>query len=423
MDGQPFPDDDLPIFKVTEAVREAVPALIALWGFSDSGKTYSALRLGRGLVGPKGKIVVIDTENKRAKLYAGLFGGWQHIDMQPPFTPQRYTAAFDAARRAGANVIIVDSMSHVWEGEGGVLDQADASTSKGLMKWKAPKTAYKRMTNALFRSPVHMIFCVRAKEKFVQQLDSRGKESIVSAGHVPICDNRFIYEMTVAAHMESGTRCPLGPVKAPDPIARAIVPGEYIAEECGEKIAAWLAGGAPVDHETAALATSARAVAAEGTEALRKWWMTLSKAQRASLGDIIAELKDLATEADAEAEEARQRVDDANQGGDPLDDPFTRSETASAASAKPEATDRPDPEPAGETSPSPAAAADAPPKLPAKPTRDHWRAWTEWAVAEGLKLKTVDDVAAFVKAHAAVLGKLDEHEPSMRQEIRAALGE
>src|SRR6185437_11324154 len=100
-----------PQFRVTEAVREAVPALIGLWGYSDSGKTYSALRLARGLAGPKGKIVVIDTENKRAKLYAGLFGGWSHIDLQPPFTPDRYMAAHRAALEAGAKAVVIDSMS------------------------------------------------------------------------------------------------------------------------------------------------------------------------------------------------------------------------------------------------------------------------------------------------------------------------
>src|SRR3954470_5435151 len=107
MNNDPFDgDDSAPAFQVVEAKREAVPALIALWGFSDSGKTYSALRLARGLVGDKGKIALIDTENRRAKFYAGMFGGWLHLDLQPPFTPARYMAAHDAAIKAGANVII-----------------------------------------------------------------------------------------------------------------------------------------------------------------------------------------------------------------------------------------------------------------------------------------------------------------------------
>lgn len=324
MSADPFDgvENGAPTFKVSEAIREAVPALVALWGHSDAGKTYSALRLARGLAGPKGKIVMIDTENRRAKLYAGLFGGWSHIDMQPPFTPARYQAALDAAIRAGADVVIVDSMSHVWEGEGGVLDQANRSTAKGLQKWNLPKMAYKRMTNALFRSPVHVVFCLRAKEKFVQKGGGNNAE-IASIGDVPIADARFIYEMTVACHMESGSRTPLAPVKAPDPIADVIQPGQFITESMGEQIAAWLAGGAAVDHDVEELRNAARQVAMEGSVAFRDWWATsLSKPQRAHIHPIISELQSLAKEADEEA--ARAAIETANSGGeDPLADPFT----------------------------------------------------------------------------------------------------
>jgi hypothetical protein len=315
--------DDAPTFKVVEAHREAVPALIALWGFSDSGKTFSALRLARGLVGPKGKIVLIDTENKRAKHYSGLFGGFSHLDLQPPFTPQRHTAAFEAAIAAGANVIIVDSTSHVWEGEGGVLEQADASTVNGLMKWKAPKMAYMRMVNRMLRSPVHVIFCLRAKEKYVQV--GQGKSAKIELlGQEPICGKRFVFEMTVSAHMESGTRKPLDPVKIPEGMINAIKPGEFITEDCGRKIAEWLAGGSPVDHIALALQASARDIAAQGTIRLRDWYQALTKPQRATLKDMVPELKAMATTADDEAAKAAHQADEtANGPGEVLDDPFT----------------------------------------------------------------------------------------------------
>jgi hypothetical protein len=320
--------DDAPAFKVVEAQREAVPALICLWGMSDGGKTYSALRLARGLVGPRGKIVVIDTENRRAKFYAGLFGGWSHIDMQPPFTPQRYTAALSAAIGAGANVVIVDSMSHVWQGQGGVLDQADASTAKGLAKWKNPKMAYMRMMNGMLRAPVHVIFCVRAKEKFVQK--GAGKDAeIVSAGLVPITDSRFIYEQTVAAYMEGHRPC--GAVKIPGEIAHAIKAGEYITEESGRLIAEWLAGGSPVDHTATALQASARDVATQGSIKFRDWWQSITKTQRATLRPVIPELKEIADQADEEAARAASQASEtANDGDDPLADPFTDSSKAAA---------------------------------------------------------------------------------------------
>lgn len=307
---------DEPAFRVVEAVREAVPSLTAFWGFSDSGKTYSALLYARGLVGPRGKIAVIDTENKRAKFYAGMFGGFGHIDLQPPFTPQRYTAAVEAAIHWGADAIIIDSASHVWQGEGGVLEQADAR-KPGIGKW-APKIPYTRMVYRLLRSPVHMIFCIRAKEHYVQNGHGKNAE-IVHLGQVPIFGAGFIYEMTVAVRMESGTRKPLT-VKAPDPIANVIVQGEFVTEAMGTRVAAWLAGGTPVDHELTALQASARIAATAGSVKVRDWWEDLTKVQRKSLEPMLPELRDLAATADNEAAKLASQEE---QQPDPLADAFT----------------------------------------------------------------------------------------------------
>lgn len=314
-------------FDPVPAVRKQVPALVALWGLSDSGKTYSALRLARGLVGPKGKIVLVDTENGRALIYADKFGGWMHIDFQPPFTPERYQAALAAAIKAGANAVIFDSMSHVWQGEGGVLQQAENTKTEGLNKWRRPKMAYLRMANALFRAPVHVVFCLRAKNKNVQT--GKGKDAqIVNVGYVPICDpdQLIVYETTVAVHMEGGTRKPLDPVKAPDAIAHAIKPGEFISEESGRLIADWLAGGAAVDKSLEALKVEARNIAIEGSVRTRDWWQSLTKAQRITLKPILPELQDLAAQADAEMAGDRS----ASPGADPLDDAFTPKREAAA---------------------------------------------------------------------------------------------
>lgn len=306
-------------FTAVPAVRKAVPALIGLWGMSDSGKTYSALRLARGLVGPKGRIALVDTENGRALIYAGKFGGWLHIDFQPPYTPERYIAALDAAIKAGAQAVIFDSMSHVWQGEGGVLQQAESVKTEGLNKWRRPKMAYLRMANALFRAPVHVIFCLRAKNKNVQT--GKGKDAqIVNVGHVPICDpdQLIIYECTVSVHMESGTRKPIGPIKAAEGLDHAIRPGEFITEESGRMIAEFLAGGEALDKELEALKAAARNMALEGSVKTRDWWQSLTRAQRISLKPILPELQAMAAQADAEIAQGRSREE-----GDPLDDAFT----------------------------------------------------------------------------------------------------
>lgn len=309
------------MFEIKPAVREATPALIGLWGPSGSGKTYSALLVARGLVGPKGKIVVIDTENGRAKFYANLVGGWLHLDFQPPFTPQRYTEAMQVAEKAGADVIVIDSMSHVWEGEGGTLEQADASDAKGLLKWKAPKTAFKRMMNNLLRSPVNVIFCLRAKEKYVQMPD----KTIVSQGLVPIMEKNFIFEMTVGVQLSPADHCPVAPIKVPEDLTAAIPVGKMLSSETGVKIAEWVAGGVAIDREAEKLKREARTKATEGSIAMRDWWTTtLKKAERQILSGILEELQMTARQADDDMANAT-RQDGGGDGPDPLDDAFTPS--------------------------------------------------------------------------------------------------
>lgn len=329
MDDGRFSDaGDGPVFQITEAKRKATPALIALWGPSFSGKTYSALRIARGIVGPKGKIGLIDTENRRAEFYDQVAGGWKHLDFQPPFSPQRYTAAFRAFEDAqGIGCVIVDSMSHVWEGEGGVLDIAGRNTSPGLQKWNAPKTAYKRMVNALLRAPFHVIFCLRAKEG-VRQI-GRGKEATIeSIGLEPIAEKNFIYEMTVSVLLGPDHRPLFEPidrfkcaphipaVKTPEALNGAVKKGEYLSEETGAAIADWCSGGVDIDQSADALKREARDVASLGMSRLEQFWNELKPGQKRVLKAHMEEMKAIASEADQEQSHDEPEAEDDNPFAD-----------------------------------------------------------------------------------------------------------
>ncbi len=316
-------------FEIKPAVRESVPALMALWGPSFSGKTLSALKVARGLVGPKGKIVLIDTENERAKTYAGALDiGWHHLDLQPPFTPSRYIGALEAAQKAGANAVIVDSTSHVWEGEGGVLDMAEASKSMGLNKFRVPKMDYKRFVNFYLRAPFHLIFCLRAKEHFVQ----KGND-VQHLGITPICGGGFIYEPVVSVLLGPDHRPLFKPteqyhptpavpaVKVPEDLADAIQPGEYLSEATGERIRAWCEGGKKVDRPEPIgqdLLDLAASAANLGTAQLQQWWGTLDGNQKRTLKPYMdgpEGYKAIAAQAD---EAAPAETDDPLADGPPL---------------------------------------------------------------------------------------------------------
>lgn len=276
--------------------------------------------MARGLVGPDGKIGLIDTENRRSLFYAGQVGGaWDHMDLQPPFTPERYIEAFRAFEHAGGyNCIIIDSASHVWEGEGGVMDQADKNTTSGLSKWAKPKQALKKMVNVLLRSHCHVIFCMRAKMGVAQE--GRGRDAkIFSTGLEPIMEKNLIYEMLVSICFGPDQKPMFQPVsdrhwvnqnipavKLPGELQHAVKPGEYISEATGEAIRIWL------DGATRELLPEAKRVAARGLGSFRGWWPTLTKAEKDQLKPHVEELKQIATKADV-AIEAEQSPNDTGQ--------------------------------------------------------------------------------------------------------------
>lgn len=283
-------------FVLEEATKQSTPPLISLWGQSGTGKTLSALKLARGIVGDNGKIVLIDTENKRAKFYADKGGKWFHVDLQPPFTPDKYSAAFKFAEDKGADIIIVDSMSHVWEGEGGVLDMADNGKSakgyelKGLAKWKKPKTEYKRMINKLLRAPIPVIFCIRAKEKFVQD----GGDTLKSEGLTPIMDKNFVYEMTVSLKMEENGRfAPIGKnlSKIPEFLLAAMPIGVQVNEKMGQEIIKSLG---KLDHkqkESINLLRDGTDAATQGGSVWVAWWEKLTPEQKQSCSPYVDQWK------------------------------------------------------------------------------------------------------------------------------------
>ncbi len=268
------------------AKRVGSHVIITAYGESGCGKTLSLLRLGRGLVGPQGKLCMIDTETGRGMIYAAAIpGGYDYAELTPPFTPERYIEAIGDAEAAGYDALILDSGSHEWEGLGGILEIADEGKSNkgeplsGLIKWAKPKARHKRYVQALLNSRMHLLISLRAKEKMRQlargDVIPEGKKvgDIVSDGYIPIQDKRFIFETTVQLFLPIyADRGKLGVPKlekCPGDLTPAFPEGKQIDEETGRIIAEWVGGGEAVDHAFVELKRAAEAAAAQGTAALR----------------------------------------------------------------------------------------------------------------------------------------------------------
>lgn len=290
-------------FQFRPAVREQVSLLIALAGASGSGKTKSALRLAEGM-SPSGKIAFLDTEARRGLHYADQHK-FSHADMRPPFPPATFVEGIHAAEKAGAEVVIIDSFSHEYDGEGGILDWAselEASGTKPPGNWKVPKLAHKKMMNALLQCRASLIFCLRADEKIAierREIDGRMKTVVIPLGWVPICEKRFMYEMTA-----SFTLIPSAPgipqFNLPHKLQEQHRPffpeGRHINEDCGKLLAEWARGSAApapqvqtapqpeASSDDPPLITEGAMAAERGMSTYRAFWSRLTPGQKKSVG-------------------------------------------------------------------------------------------------------------------------------------------
>jgi hypothetical protein len=244
-----------------KAVRENVPLLIGLVGGTGSGKTFTAMRLASGLAGGK-PFAVIDTENGRARHYADQFS-FDCGDLDAPFKPTNFLEAIKAADAAGYPVIVVDSASHMWSSDGGVLDWQESELDRmagddwkkregcKMAAWIKPKLDQKAFTNGLLRIKAHVILCFRAEQK-IEMVRENGKTVIHAKqsltgldGWIPICDKNLPFELTTSLLFTADRPGIPQPIKLQEQ-HRALFPlDRQVNEESGRLIAEWARGGVP----------------------------------------------------------------------------------------------------------------------------------------------------------------------------------
>lgn len=297
--------------EIKKAVRHSVNLIMSVSGVSGSGKTYSSLLLAAGLAGPGGKVGFIDTENGRGCMYADSPGivaalpqGYDVIELTPPFSPARYIQAIEAFERNGYKVVVIDSGSHEWEGIGGCTEIADADNGR----WNKAKQQHKRFVLRLLNSSMHIIVCLRAREKskIISKKDSPdGKEHVISLGVLPVCEKNFVYEMMLSFMVEEGTH-KATPLKLPEQFASLFPEPRLLTKSSGELIRQWNEAGGEL-NAVEKLRRQARAAAEEGMEAYAEHFAKLTPEQKKTLIDSGShtENKKAAEAADKEAKEVK----------------------------------------------------------------------------------------------------------------------
>lgn len=184
-------------FAFKKAERKKAKLRLALAGPAGAGKTYSALRIATGL---GGKIALLDTERRSGELYAKDFN-YDTCSLDENFSPQNYIEIIQTAEENGYDILIIDSLSHAWSGEGGVLELVDKATQASNSKnsyfaWRNITPQHNALVDAILRSDMHIIATIRSKTDYLIS-DDKGKSKPVKVGLAPIQREGMDYEFTV----------------------------------------------------------------------------------------------------------------------------------------------------------------------------------------------------------------------------------
>lgn len=225
-----------------KAVRKRAKLKLAITGPSGSGKTLSSLYIAKGL---GGKVAVIDTENGSASLYAGRSDvpEFDSFELTSPYTTQAYLKAINEAVKAGYDVLIIDSGSHQWAGDGGILtrkEQADQKPgSNSYTNWGRFTPEHEQFKSAILQMPIHLIMTLRSKQEYVLQQNEKGKQAPIKVGMAPVQRESFEYEFSSVLDVDMTHTAESSKDRT------GLFDGQRfkITQETGEKLGAWLNTG------------------------------------------------------------------------------------------------------------------------------------------------------------------------------------
>lgn len=181
--------------QLKQSQRQQVKLRLGLSGASGFGKTKSALLLAYGMTQDWSKIAVIDTENSSASLYSDL-GSYKVLDLQAPYSPERYIQAIELCEKSGIEVIIIDSASHEWNGSGGCLEIHEKLGGR-FQDWANVTPRHQAFINKILQSSCHIITTTRRKMDYSLDIGSNGKTKVVKHGTKEITRDGFEYELTI----------------------------------------------------------------------------------------------------------------------------------------------------------------------------------------------------------------------------------
>lgn len=230
--------------QIKKAERKSVKIKLAITGPSGSGKTMSSLLLAKGLTNG-GKILVIDSEDGSSNLYADstkVGVDFDVIELDAPYTIQKYNQAIDIAQKEGYEAIIIDSISHAWAGEGGLLDKKTALDSRGgnsFTNWSSITKEQEAFKAKIIHSTSHVIVTMRSKQDYIVEVNEKGRSQPKKVGLAPVQREGMEYEFTTVFDIAMDHTYAVSKDRTDLFDGRV----EKITEKTGEELRQWLLSG------------------------------------------------------------------------------------------------------------------------------------------------------------------------------------
>lgn len=189
--------------QLRKATRTKAKIKLGLSAVSGGGKTMSAILIAKGLCGGDlSKVALIDTENGSGDLYAHL-GEYNVLPLEAPYTPERYIEAIIACENAGVDVIIIDSITHEWDGKGGILEISNSMAGNSYTNWAKLTPRHQSFIDKILQSKCHIITTVRRKQDYEMTTNSAGKLVPQKVGLKEVTREGFEYELTLNLELDT----------------------------------------------------------------------------------------------------------------------------------------------------------------------------------------------------------------------------
>lgn len=260
-------------FQFVPATKQGSRARIALNGTAGAGKTWTALEIAKGLLIPDdARVGLIDTDRGSARKYADVFK-FQWLGMTA-YNPDDLVRATIAAAEQNIGTLIVDTGSAFWSGVDGMLDRV-GSANTNFEGWRQNRPVERRMMDALFGYPGHVIITLRTKAEWVVEAADNGRMAPRRVGTKPDQRDGIEHEFDVVLDLaDAGESARVTKTRCPELANRSF---RHPGEDVGEIVQAWLdrdAVGEPLNP----LHVASWVLETEDRDALRERYEALTEA-------------------------------------------------------------------------------------------------------------------------------------------------